>query len=373
MTIVYFTALLLGGWAFVSNKRNTIRDIVLVLFLVILGSAPRVGYDTKNFETMYITLQSSGLNEYSSSFFGSMQGYLRLMMLFQKLGVTSFYIFKFITLATLSIGVYKSFGKLCINNSVLIFMYLTSTFSIDAIQHRNTLALLILLIGIYFLLTNEKYGTFIFAIFVCIAASIHITFLVYFLFVIAKEIKVKERVLLKIILLITCIVLFVTFFNRTILDVLATAVNFVLSDKARAYLEVRTRFGVLYPLIVYTMQLVLLMYCHHQMKHSKKFYRSTHLEMSRIVLYGNILIYPTLFLTYYSLSTERMLRNLILINLVVFVNYFCDGTIPREKRLLGRGIVLGAGVFNMIYINFMTGPASDILLAIFHGKIFWAN
>ncbi|MEI3521713.1 MAG: EpsG family protein [Anaerosacchariphilus sp.] len=372
MSVLYLLCLLVGGISLVTNKTSKRVTVFLIISLIILAAAPRSGYDTSNYIDIYNTVQKTGISAYNAAFYKSMRGYLYLINVANIIGLPTLYTFKFVTLSILVMGICNSFGKLCSNNNSLIFLYLISTFSIDAIQHRNTIALLLFLIGFYFLITRRKYSKILFAFFVGMASIIHITYVVYFLFLIAQNKDITIRTLIKCLLPITLAVMGIVFFNISLLDMFVSGVGMFFSNKINnGYLSFRTHFGVIYPFLIYTTQIMMLSYCSKQLKSNRNKYLYKERYLTDIVFRANILIYPTIFLAFFSLSTDRMLRNLTIINLLVFINFLNSGAISKNKRKLGYLCVIGASLFNMVYINFITGPASDILFAVLKGKLFF--
>lgn len=372
MLYLFWALILVGIYSFITNKNSKICVAIMILGLVILSTAPRTGYDTGNFQALFENIDTYGIEQYNSAFYTTMHPYMYLNIAFQKIGIHSFYLMKGIVIILLTFIVYKTFGKLSNNPALLLFFYLVSTFSIDAIQFRNTIGMMLFLIGTYYLIADKKNGTLRFCLFVLLAGVIHVTFLIYLLMIFAKKSHIELENLTKIIGIITIALLMFIRIDSGALSDVAQLLSSGGSVKLQAYFANRTNFGFIYPFIIYLFVLMLLYVCYHNLK-IIDVNGSELLYQAKIILHGNIMIFPTIIFSLYSLSTDRMLRNLTVLNLLILTNYSSKKSTTISNRISNQTIVLLWCLFNLIYINFITGPASDILYAIFNGKLFFLS
>lgn len=372
MVYLFWILILVGIYSFITNKNSRICVAIMIFGLVILSTAPRTGYDTGNFQALFENIDAYGIEQYNSLFYTTMHPYLYLNIVFQKIGIHSFYLMKGIVIILLTFAVCKTFGKLSSNPVLLLFFYLISTFSIDAIQFRNTIGMMLLLIGTYYLLSAKKNGTVWFCFFVLLAGVIHVTFLIYLLMIFAKKSHIELENLTKIITIITIALLVFIRIDGGALSSVAQLLSSGGSVKLQAYFANRTNFGFIYPFVIYLFVLTLLYICYHNLK-IIDVNGSSLLYQTKIILYGNIMIFPTIIFSLYSLSTDRMLRNLTILNLLILTNYSSTKSTTISNRISSQTIVMLWCLINLIYINFITGPATDILYAIFNGKLFFVN
>ncbi len=359
------------------NKRSKAISAFIAIVVLVLACAPRVGFDTEAYSGIFELLKRGDHAALSVPYYKTMHGYFLLIQLANNIGIDSFYLFKFVTLSLLGFIAYKTIGKEICNKTAFFFFYLISTFSNDAIQHRNSVALLLLMIGLHYLLTDPNKGKVKFSVFVGLAMSIHFTYGIYFLLIFIKRDMKKTEIVTRRLLYGTLFFCAVFAVNRGLLDNIATMFIWLLkNEKLTHYFYNRINWGFITPLFLSTSMIVILHYCQKKIECDINFRGRENtndlLQFIKKVKYINIMIYPTCILLLFSLSIYRVMRNLMPLNIIAVTNFFSRYRHGHDIRLL-HGLTFSVlCLLNIIYFNFILGPASDILYAVWDGKMFFA-
>lgn len=285
-----------------------------ILLVTLIWAGNLVGPDIENYFFQYKNI-SLRINSNSVEIV-----YNFLMKLFSSSGV-SFYYFRYI-MCIIGLGIiFYSLSKFNINIHGIFVAYLCCQFFLDGIQFRNFLALPFLIIALVVMSKKVKHWKLIFLLLILFATLIHESFLAYLCFLLVPDDTTFKSKIIKThatIAIILCVVLFVF---RKYLSIIVNLISTVDSDKAMSYSEVATNLG---PLICFALQVVAILfslYNYKKMVRIQKYYDGdtefeVRLEISKRILWMNIIALYLLPFTMVQLTFYRLIRNIVLINYV---------------------------------------------------------
>lgn len=270
--------------------------------------------DTINYKTTY----------YNSVNVAFSESYEKLYLLLQKIGnfLGLNYIQFRLLLVVISWILIRSFLKKYTNNIFyILFFYLLFGIIIDTVQIRNFFALSLVIFGLKYLFTDEKKSRLKYFVCVLIAMNIHLSSIVYFVFLL---VRVKNpKAIVKPIIFFTvlfCLIILLLGNNVPFLNDLMLSLE---SDKLTYYTQGKTSLGFLFPMVFHLGILGLVYLGTKLLKDSLDFKNNNELSLRNgkiieIIFWINII--TIIFFPFYIYNVQfiRLTRNLILINLLGF-------------------------------------------------------
>lgn len=288
-----------------------VQFLISTIILLIISGWCTDCYDLDNYRANYETdLSFIRLEELANP------GFAQFNIFFSNLGITfeTFHIiifFIFIPIITINIF------KLSKSPLIIIFIYLCTSYFGDIIQLKNTLALGILMIALKVLLNDKlRYGNVVYLLLCLLAATFHIAFIFYAVFIFAKkEINAKRIIYLSIAL---------SFLGHSIFSILSNNALVIgsdfLSNRAESYAEGSSYISLLLCTIVYLIHFKSCKLLFNDTNYSKTYYNIN-------VLLAVLLIFSSINMTFF-----RLFRNMIVINSIFMINSYHDNKYKLKNR-----------------------------------------
>lgn len=304
---------------FIRKKRKFI-SVSLFLLLVIL-----MGTNTNNPDYFvykdYFNLTRS-INDF---------GFMFLIRLFNSLNISYEHfrlILAFIGLLLINITVKKSTN----NNSLFYLLYFIYPFFIDVVQIRNFIAYAIVLYAITYLIEGTKNGKTKFAALVLIASSIHLTSVIYLVFLFIEKIK-KPNFLRLFYYLLIFIIMLVTIHRPLFINMMDQLFSFVANfdNRIMYYNVISTRYGYLFYWFIQFGFIGIIVFLRNTLKSQESNVFMYNLDFKRDVAYIDLVFWlnmlTLIFLPAYAIHSLyfRFYRNLVPLNYL--------GIIPSLKYL----------------------------------------
>jgi len=297
-----------------KHSKPTIVAYCIVAFLMwIIGGWNTDNGDFSNYEGMYdndiLAMTLSTTPDY---------GFFLVLDLFKSMGlslVQARIVIYFIFITTLSIAILKY----CRRPVLALFLYFLVFYFRDVITLRNTVAMIFLLIGILFLISDTcKYRKIKYAICILVASTIHISFLFYFILLfIDLRINVKLYALAAIVL---------SFLGKPILGVLSSHLISEENGQAQAKVDGLIASGSYFSLIICGITIFLSVYI---CKLAYKYLRGKKDVLPSNAIYKiNLIMICLIIMTSVSMTFIRVFYNVLLFDMIVMIN-----VISYKKRL----------------------------------------
>lgn len=325
------------------NKKFTYYDVLYGYILLMLSSMMWVLFagnqdnaDYSNYEYIYNSVDYTGA-------YSAVESGFELLM---KLSVYFGFSYQFFLMIYSSIGlilIINSLKAYTNNVNVVLGLYFIFPFMLDIVQIRNFMSMAILIYSFKYLLEVSKGATLKYIFAILIASQFHVSSIYYLLFILIKYISVKKTIYISIGVTIAGFIL------------QSTILNFVLQilkmERYSLYFANTTPlYGIALFLLYYLAVLLLLKISINKNSNSQQLF------FSNIVLKANILLFPTLILIVQDIDFFRLLRNMMVINYVVFCFNFSFQRISleKEKTMFGTIILLFVSISAYIFIYAQT-------------------
>ncbi|MGI6671896.1 MAG: hypothetical protein ACOX58_10060 [Christensenellales bacterium] len=375
MSVVLYIVAIIGSLINLSSERDRkwLNWVVLSAMLIIAANVID-GYDTKNLWEMFAQRASGNKAQFEGSFFLTSAPYMAMMDLAAILGVSNFSYFKVLTLLMFTPFALLTFRKFGTRTSFVLLLYLLFSFWIDITQHRTMLAMFIFVFATQFLLIQRRVDILIYTLLIAVSAAIHISFAFYFIFLILfiKNEKLRDRVV-NVLFIFGSLMYLYLFAGGSFSPLIVLAQKFNL-EKLSAYLQVRTRFGSLYPLVLYAMLIAVAHYCSVNLTRAY----ATNVEssndkraISRLVLQMHQLLVLTMPLCVLTLSAMRLVRNVFPVLLISVWMHTEDFQVSRKRKLVAITVLIVAASFFLYCENVFLNQTDDILLPVLQGNFSW--
>lgn len=266
--------------------------------------------------------------------------------------------------------------KIDVNRHYFIGSYLCYLAFMDNIQIRNFFASTFFYVACSYLLLQEKKWRLKFSLWTFLSSLIHTSFLVYFVFLlvphnIKNEIKnkYKNSNSVKIVFIASFIFTLFFLFNRDISQDIVSVLSSVDAGRMEIYSKLATNWGgILYALInIITTLFSVALYRINLKSKVADSIKERNLTILGVIVTINIL--ATAFLPFIIMSIEfyRLLRNLMVVNIIGFII-----TSRTSKRII---VLLGllSYLFIWFYVTFLYNVTefSRIIIPIFENNYFF--
>lgn len=248
--------------------------------------------------------------EFSKIIEGMHSNYEAGYVLLNKLGgyvTTDFYMFRAIIIGIFLFLLFISIKKWNAYPYYMISFFSAYLIILSAEQLRYFLAFVFFQISLHKLIftNSKKYYLF----FLCLASMIHLSFLVYIIFLLTKNsfYNKKEKIFC-IMMLFVCLVIFLN--GNKIPGALILA-NLIDSEKLKIYFSQTTRFGFLYIFLLHFLSIFLIWFStkNFLLKNNEEIY----IKLKKIESI-NLIVLVFLPLCMIQLTFYRIFRNMLLIN-----------------------------------------------------------
>ena len=382
MFFLYIVSLILSfiGIRLKYSHTQNILAFFVIFLICLMGASMRDGYDTNNFISSFQTVLDYKSDAFETISFAYSPLYFYLVLFSIKLGITNFFVFKFIILIICYILISKGIKYRNSNICIILFLYLLGPFFDDVMQLRNTISLAICIYATKFLYRSDRKSTILYILLIFLATLNHFSFAFAFLFLLSKF---DKHFAVKMCFLAGLFLYFFTLIFRNFFLVEYIS-GFLVDAKLSEITSTTTRFGSLGILLFYIVNVFLVYHCNKRINYFCQFKKVNLnginiLELTRMstIIYDAIRIMAIcLFMSVTALSFSRMIRDVILLfllefsiyNTVVFAN-----NIYKEKTscIIVLVVAMLMMLFWMYFGNFVQGPPEDIIYSVFRGDINW--
>lgn len=357
----------------IFKKSKLLTWIMLLIAIVLIGGSS-FNADYYSYENNYFSI-GNGLENWDFEF-----GFQLINKLAYKLGF-SYQDFRIIIALIGMLLIYQTVKKFTQNTAYVMSLYLIYPLILDTIQIRNFFAMSIVIYGMRYIISLEKYYLkFIIAI--ALATSIHATMAFYlaFLLVSLKNNQKMISVVVSISVLSTILMPYI----------IKTASFFIASDKISTYFytetSILTQIGVFiyffYSIyIIVFLETILSKLDVKKMKYAdtveeKILSDSRNSEINDMLIIDkktivsiNIIALLSLPLVINNLNFFRLYRNIFIINYIYYAVYF-ESDKKTYNSYFAQLLVLVLIVVSFILLIYLV-PQSDIITPVFDYNVFF--
>lgn len=320
-------------------NRWAIYSFFCLTFLIILVGANTSNPDLHNYIYNYSRRTTVVEGSFVFSFINN---------LFYHGGIT-FQVFRLFLYALGYIVLHQANKRLTGGNPLVYVFYAIAFMMIDGTQTYNFMGMVVFLLGVSFLITDDSRIKYIICI--IIASGFHVVFLFYLPFIFIYS-KTDRKQLLKLYLIVLGIVVLISIVAGV--SGLASIIQRVLSiaglDTYQSFIQARTRYGHLYPMMTHLVCCAVgyLFYKRAELEHlPNNIYRVIFL----LLLYG-IFAFPFF---RFQLTLGRLTRNLEILTFIAGLQYAQNTTSKNRKRnayIIMFALALFLGYF-IVYSSYM--------------------
>ncbi|RAO99013.1 hypothetical protein PW5551_06570 [Petrotoga sp. 9PW.55.5.1] len=186
----------------------------------------------------------------------------------------------------------------------------------DSEQLRNFIAFIIIFVSLDLLKSKKLVHRILLFALILFSGTFHIAFLFYIPLIF---INIHKNRIVIFLVLVSIITFFIAIMNNNTIPFIGLLTNMVSNDEIVFYLNLKTNLGYLLPVTLHLINLFMIIWSKNILS-SSEFKDTKYYRLTDIILYINfigIIYFPTLLL---SLTFYRLLRNIFIINLIVYSN-----------------------------------------------------
>ncbi|WP_255420128.1 EpsG family protein [Petrotoga sp. 9PW.55.5.1] len=195
-------------------------------------------------------------------------------------------------------------------------MYMLYPMIMDSEQLRNFIAFIIIFVSLDLLKSKKLVHRILLFALILFSGTFHIAFLFYIPLIF---INIHKNRIVIFLVLVSIITFFIAIMNNNTIPFIGLLTNMVSNDEIVFYLNLKTNLGYLLPVTLHLINLFMIIWSKNILS-SSEFKDTKYYRLTDIILYINfigIIYFPTLLL---SLTFYRLLRNIFIINLIVYSN-----------------------------------------------------
>lgn len=367
--MLYLISLLLVTLGLIFKKSKLITAIIFLLLWILFGWS----YGNADYEihlrryTKYVVL--SGETEFL---------YTKLMQLSNGIGLDyqSFLILCSIIILICLVFFIKSYTK---NVNFVLALYIIYPLCMDVTMVRYTLATALIIVGFKYLLSNNKLAIQKYIMFVLLASMIHISSIIFMIFIVCKLFDRKKIVRITVII---CVILFTavnSFFafasklSQINFLSIGEKINIILNASQTKYSSImwfRYQGKIIIIFALYLMiNIIILRWIYKNHVYEYK-HITMNLNLIEIVLKMNIICMVILPLIMISADIFRVQLTLTVVNYVAIAQYYDIRSLQHRKAKVGRipitnGIVTGITVLYSIVCLYLWVLSSSNIMTVF--------
>ena len=341
------------GERYMQNRRWVVkvnRQAIICFFLLLLLTL-LVGANTNNPDLHnYIYNYSRKTTVVEGSFV-----FLFVNNLFYRNGIT-FQVFRLCLYAIGYIILGIAAKRLVGDKPILYIFYAIAFMMIDGTQTYNFMGMCLFLLGVSYLIVDDSRWKYVLC--VVLASGFHIVFLFYLPFIFIYR-RTDRKQLLKLYLIVLGVVIFIS--TVAGVSVLATVIQRILSatglDTYQSFIQSRTRYGHLYPMMTHLVCCVFGYYYYSKAQSEQLSNEKLYRVILLLLLYG-IFAFPFF---RFQLTLGRITRNLELLTFIAGINYISEVYSNNKKVnnyivLFGLALFLGYFIVYSSYMDTIVRP-----------------
>ena len=231
------------------------------------------------------------------------------------------------------------------NTNVVLALFICNPYWLMICQHRSYIALIFVMIGVYFLLFKEGLkGEVLFIVCVCVGALFHVSVLIYLVFLVCK--KIDSSMIAKIvpILILGIFILrsnvFVTFIS-----------HYISSMKAERWLRAavdRTWIGIFLVVVVHAAMVGIEYYIWQTDRSNEQISHKCN-KLEENIFKITLICFPLTILEIYSYHFERLFRLLLLLFYILSAEYVNEHRINIRKMSIIHLSIIGYIFMYFVY------------------------
>lgn len=347
MEIIYIIALLLLLFSTFTGKLKRTTVCIAIVVLIVLNYGLKNQWDLYNYAYKYNTVMTDSS--------GREIGFQILMKFFNFLNL-DFTTFRIIMLIIGLILILIHIKRITKDASFFVLIYMSYFAFLDGQQIRNFYALIILMCAFKYLFDDTRASTIKYIVLILLASSIHTSFLIYFVLLIAKSKINISKLMLKLIPIMVVFMLIIARFTN-IQSLLLGAFSMEEDSRGSSYSQATSNLAWIVPSAIYIWNILIVKYCWLLAKNKKYNYeiKKYSLKDAKVKIHKKqvpmefiferlywINIVGLLFLPLYinSLVFYRLNRNMIVINLIFISSMYNKQRTDSGKFVLIFTLVL---------------------------------
>jgi hypothetical protein len=386
MSIIFYLFVIGLNLVFAFRKEHSKKVAILSLILILLlmgGAGPNYSGnpDYANYKRNYENVGSNNKTVFDDIFIG-----FNILMKIGNLFNISFVYFRFIIISLCLILIYHFIiKKYAYNYNYIILFYMLYPMIIDSEQLKNLIAFTFLFIGISFLIKNTFKNKIYFTIFLFLASSIHLAFILYLPLILINS-SYKNKFIRFIFFLFIFITLLIIVNNNQI-PFINYLLEYIDNNRLQVYLLSKTNYGFLIPFSLNIINIILVFLSRkiivNNNKQIRKYSNNSNITYKKqydikrdylfvdFVFWINIISIVFFPLYIKSITFYRLSRNLIILN----INSFSIASIRLRKNSINK-LIFNLFVFLNIFIWFysdliVTTSINSVLIPFFLRNILW--
>ncbi|UQF37571.1 EpsG family protein [Vagococcus lutrae] len=310
MVIVLYLSILFFNLLIGVRKKNAKVVLIFSIFLLsLLVSSNQASLDNINYLFHYNNLKYGVVTSNESEF-----GFIYLMNLGNILGL-SWAQFKFICYLFGYTLFFRAISNILpqSNKHLIIVIYLTYLYFIDAEQVRNFISLSVFMFGLSMLMTSfNKKNIFIYLITLLVSISIHNSMIFYSFFPLFFKKSHDKKRIVYLTMTFSIILSLVTYFNGNQIPFVKELLSIISDDNAKIerYLEKKTSLGFLLPTSYAILNIIVLNLITKYINSTNE-KKEIHIKNINIIYELSLISLVFIPLTMQSVTFYRLYRNLL--------------------------------------------------------------
>lgn len=349
---------------------------LLLMWILFFGNYQNPDYD--NYSRSYLYVET-----------GSDFGYFFIKNIFLSLGL-NYHIFLSIFTLIGMLLINCTVRRFAENTSYIYALYFIYPFLLDVVQLRNFMAMAIFIFAIPFLLSQKKTDYIKYIILILLASTFQMTAIVYLPIIFVNKFKTNKLIRKMFVFLVLLII--ILSFNHTFLIWTSNIIIRISNDpRLTSWLQIKTDYGFLLYWCIQISNFLLVLWSKRILEEKNVSFENIENQKKSSYIsseFGNLVtnekqkkfvnlvywinIYAFIFLPFYVFQNtfSRFMRNITLLNLIVF--YISNKSLDKNsnKKILYNLFIFGYSLF-LFYIEIYWAYSETIVGAIFKYNIFF--
>lgn len=340
---------------------------ILFIFLVLLMTANRTGYDAVSYKRFYDWAYIKGINigDYT---YGLLY---RIIEVFRNIttGITYYEFHAIVLVISMLLLILPVLNRYTKHISYVVLMYVASgVFASDGIQFKFFIAVSFLLAGINFLFQSDKKGIIFFYLLTTIAVLFHFSMSIFYFLPLIKTTWYKR--ISRSLPVIGFILYALMFgFSKPFSAILALLAAYIpILAKLSVYISQSAGIRSIYPVFIYCIILLWLEYTNKETSYLSERTQSFRIDVLYVWRYVGLFL-PTL---YVANASYRIYRALLILIFILACEIIMELNLKKiGKEFIINVIIVYFIVFVIFYYTIVLGFEYDVYMPILDNLFFW--
>lgn len=367
--ILYGMTILINVFIGKFHQRNAIvkSNPIIMIFSFISTFILMSGY--RNTSGLSNDLFNSEL-EYSNIINGIHSNYEIGYIFFMKVGglfTPDFYLFRNVVIGIFLFILFCVIQKWAPSPHYVIALFNSYLIILSSEQLRYFMAFVMFVIGLFILVYSKyKHKKIIFSFFLILASTLHLSFVIYFLFLLSNNsLKSNREKIITGVTLVFCIIIFL---NNNHIPGLSQMLKLVDNYKILVYMSQSTNLGFLYPFVLQLSSILLVFWALKLFRESNTNEDTSIIEHVYKLNLLVVLFFPLFML---QLTFYRLARNILIINYLVYSQIRNSKDINQKNKRFFAFIVWNSVIVWIIFDLIIKTPAQALLIPFFTDNVYF--